>query len=269
MNIFFHKYQGTGNDFVMIDNREGGFPRSTEYISSLCDRRFGIGADGLILLEQERGFDFKMVYFNADGREGSMCGNGGRCVVRFAHDLGLFRESVRFIATDGAHDATADSKSISLKMSNVKSIEDHGDFYFTNTGSPHVVIYVDQVDDTDVVSIGRSIRYGEQFGPKGGTNVNFAEIVGENHLKVRTYERGVEDETFSCGTGVTACALTTYQRMGWDGPVRVDVKGGHLLVDFVADEDGSFTEIFLTGPAEKVFEGSVPEHLLYLENASL
>ncbi len=268
MNIFFHKYQGTGNDFVMIDNREGGFPRSTGYIRNLCDRRFGIGADGLILLEKERGFDFKMVYFNADGKEGSMCGNGGRCAVRFAHDLGLFRENVRFMAVDGPHEATADSKSISLKMSNVKSVEQGDAYDFTNTGSPHVVIFVDDVAATGVVPVGRSIRYGEVFGPRGGTNVNFAEVVEENHLKVRTYERGVEDETFSCGTGVTACALVAHARFGWTGPVRIEVKGGHLMVDFTAAGDGSYSEIYLTGPAEKVFEGSVPEQLLHLQNTA-
>lgn len=266
MNIHFHKYQGTGNDFVMIDNREGGFPRSTEFIGALCDRRFGIGADGLILLETEPDYGFKMVYFNADGLEGSMCGNGGRCTVRFAHDLGLFEDEVKFMAVDGSHEATADSKTISLKMGNVQHIEAGEAFDYMNTGSPHVVIFVDDVQATDVVERGRALRNGDRFGPKGGTNVNFVEVISENHLAVRTYERGVEDETFSCGTGVTACALSAHAHLGWIGPVRIDVKGGNLTVDFQPQPDGSYTEIFLTGPAEKVFEGRVSESLLHFQD---
>jgi len=257
MNIPFYKYQGTGNDFIMIDDRSGSFPVSQELIASLCHRRFGIGSDGLILLQNAEGYDFRMVYFNADGGEGSMCGNGGRCAVRFAHDLGLFSTDTSFIAVDGPHEGNASSDIIRLKMSPVNKVEQHSEYDFMNTGSPHYVTYVDDIKEVDVVGIGKDIRYGSVFGPVGGTNVNFIEILEDNHLSVRTYERGVEDETYSCGTGVTACALSAYMHEGWNSPIRVETLGGTLEVAYNETSPGKFDDIFLIGPAVRVFEGEV------------
>ena len=257
MKINFFKYQGTGNDFVMVDDRNQQFPISKELIASFCHRRFGIGADGLILLQNAEGYDFKMVYFNADGGEGSMCGNGGRCTVKFASDLGLFSGTTRFIAVDGEHEGTISGDIVKLKMSNVTETQHYDDFDFLNTGSPHYITYVDQVDEVDVVGIGSEIRYGSVYGPQGGTNVNFVEIIEENHLSVRTYERGVEDETFSCGTGVTACALSSHIRKGWKSPVTVETIGGTLEVEFEEKGGGAFENVHLIGPAVKVFEGSL------------
>jgi diaminopimelate epimerase len=256
MKIEFFKYQGTGNDFVMVDDRDKQFPVSKELIASICHRRFGIGADGLILLQNAEGYDFRMVYFNADGGEGSMCGNGGRCVVRFANDLGLFSDHTRFIAVDGEHEATITGDTIRLKMSGVKDLQRFDEFDFMNTGSPHYVTYVDDVTEVDVVNTGSEIRYGSVYGPQGGTNVNFVEIIEENHLSVRTYERGVEDETFSCGTGVTACALSAHLRKGWESPVKVETIGGTLEVAFTATAEG-FSDIYLIGPAVRVFTGQL------------
>jgi diaminopimelate epimerase len=257
MAIHFYKYQGTGNDFILIDDRQETFPVEAARIARLCDRRYGIGADGLILLQNHSDYTFRMVYFNADGVEGSMCGNGGRCTVRFAHDLGLFTESVTFLAVDGPHEATVTPDHIRLKMSPVQGLDRHETFDFLNTGSPHYVTYVERVDQTDVVTIGRAIRYGDEFGPKGGTNVNFVEVQAPNYLKVRTYERGVENETYSCGTGVTACALSAHAHFGWEGPVYIETVGGNLQVDYQLTAPSAYDHIFLIGPAVRVFEGQV------------
>ena len=241
----------------MIDDRDQTFPASKELIASICHRRFGIGADGLILLQQAEGYDFRMVYFNADGGEGSMCGNGGRCVVRFANDLGVFSDKTTFIAVDGVHEASISGDIVTLKMSEVKDVQQYGDFDFMNTGSPHYVTYVDRVEEVDVVNTGSEIRYGSVYGPQGGTNVNFVEVIEENHLSVRTYERGVEDETFSCGTGVTACALSAHLRKGWKSPITVETIGGTLEVAYKTTDPGKFEDIYLIGPAVRVFEGSL------------
>jgi diaminopimelate epimerase len=257
MEISFFKYQGTGNDFVMVDDRDLRFPVSKELVASICHRRFGVGSDGLILLQNADGYDFRMVYFNADGGEGSMCGNGGRCVVRFANDLGLFSDKTTFIAVDGEHEATVSGDIIRLKMSNVQGVEEYEEYDFMNTGSPHYVTYVDHIEETDVVNIGSEIRYGSEYGPKGGTNVNFVEVIEDNHLSVRTYERGVEDETFSCGTGVTACALSAHIRKGWESPVKVETIGGSLEVAYRATGPGKFEDIYLIGPAVRVFRGTL------------
>lgn len=255
MNFF--KYQGTGNDFIMIDDRDGIFPASDQaFVERLCHRRFGIGADGLILLQNDPEYDFRMVYFNADGAEGSMCGNGGRCIVRFAHDLGLFEKKTRFIAVDGGHVAVVDGENISLKMSDVSGIENRGGLTFLNTGSPHVVQFVDDLESLDVVADGRSIRYSEPFQP-GGTNVNFAQIVDANTLFVRTYERGVEDETYSCGTGVTAVALVAHQQLSMSDPIHIQTIGGNLSVSFQYQGEDVFESIHLIGPAKRVYSGSI------------
>ena len=253
----FRKYQGTGNDFILIDDRNETFPVDPQRVARLCHRRFGIGADGLILLQNEPGYDFKMVYFNADGAEGSMCGNGGRCIIRFANDLGIFQEHTTFLAVDGVHEATATKELIRLKMSPVQEYEKHDTYDFLDTGSPHYVAYVDDVEKTDVVTIGRAVRHGETYGPRGRTKVNFSQVQAPNHLKVRTYERGVEDETYSCGTGVTACALSAHVHFGWDSPVHIEAVGGKLQVEFSEQSPGQFEDIYLIGPAVFVYEGRV------------
>ncbi len=252
----FYKYQGTGNDFVVVDDRANSFPISQEYIAHLCHRRFGIGADGLMLLQNAEGYDFRMIYFNSDGTEGSMCGNGGRCLVRFAHDLGIIGEQTTFIAVDGEHEAKVSVDKISLKMIDVSEIDQQADYDFMNTGSPHYVTYTDDLEHYDVYGSGKAIRYGEPFGSKGGTNVNFVEVKGENALAVRTYERGVEDETYACGTGVTACALSANLRLGFDNYVDIKVMGGQLRIEFEKTENG-YQNIYLIGPAVRVFEGEI------------
>lgn len=257
MNISFYKYQGTGNDFIMIDDRAGTFPIDKERIAHLCHRRFGIGADGLILLQNDEAYDFRMKYFNADGGEGSMCGNGGRATVRFAHDLGVIGDQTRFIAVDGEHEALVTSEQISLKMSNVKGLEEHPDYAYMNTGSPHVVAFKDNLQDFKVYQEGYAIRYSEEWVKRGGTNVNFVEQQGDQQLFVRTYERGVEDETYSCGTGVTACALTAHVKLGMESPIKIKVLGGNLEVSFEQTSADAFENIYLIGPAERVFEGTV------------
>jgi diaminopimelate epimerase len=253
----FYKYQGTGNDFVMIDDRANTFPVSQSFVASLCNRRFGIGADGLILIQNDPEYDFKMVYFNADGGEGSMCGNGGRCAVRFAHDLGIIQDSTRFIATDGEHLASVCEDDIFLKMQDLNAIESHTDYDFMNTGSPHYVTFTSDVQSLDVYEVGHQIRYSEEWMSRGGTNVNFVEVLDSQHIFVRTYERGVEDETYSCGTGVTACALSAHRHKGMEAPIFVKTLGGNLRISFDAQEDGSFKNIYLIGPAKKVFAGDV------------
>lgn len=257
MQFPFYKYQGTGNDFVMIDDRSLSFPVETSLIERLCDRRFGIGGDGLILIQPADGYDFKMVYFNADGNEGTMCGNGGRCAVRFASDLGIIGEKTHFIAVDGPHDAIVTPETISLKMIDVTGVNQYDDHDFLNTGSPHYIAFVDKVEEVPVYSLGSAIRYGNQYGPLGGTNVNFVEVKEPNSIKIRTYERGVEDETFSCGTGATAAAIAHYLRNGADSSVAVEVVGGQLHISFEPKEGTEFTNIWLTGPAQKVYSGTI------------
>jgi diaminopimelate epimerase len=257
MNIQFSKYQGTGNDFVIIDNREGVISLSNHQIAFLCDRRFGVGADGLMLLGTAEGYDFKMTYYNADGTEGTMCGNGGRCLVRFAADLGIVTEKAHFIAVDGPHLAFIDTETISLKMMDVKGIEQHNDDYFTNTGSPHFVRFTKQVQFYDVKNTGSAIRYSEAYQSINGTNANFVEKLDDQTLFVRTYERGVEDETYSCGTGVTAAALVAKTFQNVKTPVKIKTLGGELAVNFDGDAISGFTNIFLIGPAKQVFTGTI------------
>jgi diaminopimelate epimerase len=256
--INFYKYQGTGNDFIILDNRDFSYTDlNTERIKSLCDRRFGIGADGLMLLNSKLGYDFEMKYYNSDGRESSMCGNGGRCLVKFASDMGIRKSLYHFMAVDGVHDAEIDDDGIvSLKMHDVTEIREfHGDFVL-NTGSPHYVKIMSDVMDLDVFRKGMDIRYSADFA-KEGINVNFVEQKKPDEIIVRTYERGVENETLSCGTGVTASALVCFHNdMGYND-VTVITKGGKLTVEFDRTGEDCFSNIWLCGPAEKVFEGSI------------
>lgn len=256
MDLHFYKYQGTGNDFIMIDNRKEHFdPTNTELVKFLCDRRFGIGADGLILLESYTGFDFNMVYFNSDGRTSSMCGNGGRCIVKFAHDLGVVGNETTFIAVDGEHDAIIKDGLVYLKMIDVLDIEKQPDFFYMNTGSPHYVEFVKNVDEYPVYAEGYKIRNNDRF-KKVGTNVNFVESFDDKTIKVRTYERGVEDETFSCGTGVTASAIAA-SFTGYASPINVITKGGNLTVSFSTEDQSIYKDIYLAGPAVQVFQGTI------------
>ncbi|PWJ43358.1 diaminopimelate epimerase [Sediminitomix flava] len=256
MTINFVKYQGTGNDFIMIDDREEKWDIENVTLNArLCDRRFGIGADGLILLRSHPEYDFEMIYFNADGKVGSMCGNGGRCTVKFAHTLGAFQESTTFWAADGLHHAHLDEEGkVHLKMNPPLDIEQGDDYFFMDTGSPHYVQFSEEVADLDVYELGKSIRYNDRF-KKVGTNVNFVEKTDTNRLFVRTYERGVEDETFSCGTGVTASVISAALQ-GMKSPVPVKVMGGELEVSFT-EKEGAFEDLYLIGPAQEVFKGQV------------
>jgi diaminopimelate epimerase len=258
MKLHFYKYQGTGNDFVILDNREGLYNQLTHaQVHHLCDRRFGIGADGLMLLNNKPGYDFEMVYYNSDGGESSMCGNGGRCLVKFAFHQDIIRTTYNFLATDGEHLAEIDEHGIvRLKMQDVMSVSDeHGDMVL-NTGSPHYVKTVNHLLHYDVVNKGREIRNSPAFQP-GGINVNFVEAQSQDEIMVRTYERGVEDETFSCGTGVTACAIVNFHNECGFNDVVVHTKGGRLSVEFERNANGTYTNIWLCGPAEKVFEGLI------------
>lgn len=257
MKLEFYKYQGTGNDFIIIDNRENKFSKhNAALISELCNRKFGIGADGLMVLENSDSYDFKMVYFNADGKPGSMCGNGGRCIVAFAHFLGIFKDQTIFEAIGEIYYATREENLISLKMNDVDNIETHSNHLFLDTGSPHHVKFEENIDNLDVKTLGNKIRYGSPYFEKG-TNVNFVEQIDSDIFKVRTYERGVEDETLSCGTGVTAVAIASHQTKKSDSnKIKLQTIGGLLEVSF--EEDGGiYKNIILKGPATFVFKGEI------------
>ena len=258
MDIKFYKYQGTGNDFILLDNREKMYDDITSaQVKKICDRHFGIGADGLMLLNNKEGYDFEMLYYNADGNPGSMCGNGGRCIVDFASKLGIKKTEYNFLAPDGSHEAEIDlEKEVSLKMQDVKNVEFSFDYYLLDTGSPHYVKYVNDIADMDVVSEGRKIRNSKHFAEKG-VNVDFVEVISDDEIFVRTYERGVENETLSCGTGVTAAALiAAHNDMGFNR-VEVKTRGGNLSVEFEKMSDKEFVNIWLSGPVELVFTGTI------------
>jgi len=254
MIISFFKYQGTGNDFVMIDNRDGKVDRHDKQLpSKLCERRFGIGADGVILIENHTESDFEMVYINPDGSQ-SFCGNGARCAVAFSNFLGIIDHKTTFHAYDGIHQASIDGNTVSIKMGDVNEVEQGEGYYFMDTGSPHYVSFVDDLDGFNVYEEGRAIRYNDRFR-ESGTNVNFAKGK-DGGVDGRTYERGVENETFSCGTGVTAIAISASLRGISKGECKIDTKGGRLTVRF--DRSGnSFNNVWLIGSADQVYIGEV------------
>ena len=257
MKVNFYKYQGTGNDFIIIDNRKNNISLSEMQINQLCDRRFGIGADGLMLLENHPNLDFNMKYFNANGKESTMCGNGGRCLVAFAKSLSLIDKEANFNAIDGVHRAIVDkNNSISLQMQDVSYVRLVNTNYFLNTGSPHYVTFRDDIKNIDVYNRGREIRYSAEFSPEG-TNVNFVEFQ-DDKLFVRTYERGVENETLSCGTGVTASAISASIYSDSDkNSYDIITKGGYLNVSFKKQDSNTFSDVWLTGPATFVFTGEI------------
>ncbi len=255
MKFHFYKYQATGNDFVLIDNRDLALSFSTNEIKQLCDRKFGVGADGLILIQPNQESDFTMIYYNPDGSQ-SLCGNGCRSAVQFASFLGLVNGKAKFAAYDGNHGAEVlNNKNIKLQMNPVKGVKEIGDDLFIDTGSPHYIQFVKNLKDFLVYEQGKKIRYSTPFEP-AGTNVNFAEILPDNTVFVRTYERGVENETLSCGTGVTAVALAA-SRKGLPSPISIKTLGGDLSVEFESGQPGTFTQIHLIGPAKMVFEGDL------------
>ncbi len=256
MQISFSKYHGTGNDFILIDETKKENHLSTEQIAKLCHRNFGIGADGLMQLRKKEGYDFEMVYYNSDGKPSSMCGNGGRCIAQFAKDLGLVTEQAHFLASDGEHIGIFNELEIELKMMNTSNPTLFGIDYVLNTGSPHYIKMVKDLESLDVYSQGMAIRNSADF-QKEGINVNFVEQIGDASIFVRTYERGVENETLSCGTGVTASALAfAFNQDKNTNFVKAKTLGGSLSVKFQKHSKG-FEQVWLCGPVMKVFEGSV------------
>lgn len=256
MNIVFNKYQGAGNDFIIIDNRRDIFdPSAAEIINKLCDRRFGIGADGLILVSNHKETDFEMKYFNSDGKIASMCGNGGRCTAHFSKKLNIAGANQKFMAFDGIHKAEVEGGTVHLQMGNVNEYKLIDGNYFINTGSPHYVVFTRDVDSLDVFEEGKKLRWSPKFAP-GGTNVNFVQVLDKG-LYIRTFERGVENETLACGTGVTASAIASVLAGHFDtNSVDVKARGGNLKVDFNINK-GKVSDIWLTGPATFVFEGTI------------
>ncbi|TBN04399.1 diaminopimelate epimerase [Hyunsoonleella flava] len=253
----FYKYQGTGNDFVMIDNRQQNFDKNNaKLVADLCDRRFGIGGDGLILLENHNEYDFKMVYYNADGNESTMCGNGGRCLVAFAKQLGVISNKAVFEAIDGLHHAEIDGDIVRLQMQDVPVIDKKENHVFLDTGSPHHVQFEDAISDFDIKTKGAAIRYGAPYNEEG-SNVNFVKKISNNAFRLRTYERGVEDETLSCGTGATAVAIAMHALNETKShEIDLKVEGGELKVSFDV-EDGIYKNVWLIGSANFVFEGEI------------
>lgn len=259
MTIAFYKYQGTGNDFVIIDNRDKKLSKNdTKLIAHLCDRKFGIGADGCMFLElpNKEGDDFTMVYFNADGNESTMCGNGGRCLVAFAQEIGVVKQTAQFTAIDGPHTATLNNGLVKLGMQNVAKIKTENTHWFLNTGSPHHVQMVKNIENFDVFTIGKQIRNGAPYFEEG-TNVNFVEGINEDTFSVRTYERGVENETLSCGTGVTAAAIAMH-KSGKTTSTKIGLQtlGGKLNVSFDVEGE-NYKNVYLEGPATLVFKGTI------------
>lgn len=256
LQLKFYKYQGTGNDFVLIDNRRNTFTKNnTKLVAFLCDRKFGIGADGLILLENDELSDFKMVYYNSDGNESTMCGNGGRCIVAFAKKLGIIENETMFNAIDGGHSAKINGNTVTLQMIDVDDIKVKEKYLFMNTGSPHHVQLVNNLDVLDVEKEGAKLRYGI-YG-KEGSNINFVSGTAANTFNIRTYERGVEDETLSCGTGVTAVALAMHHTgVTNENHVHINTKGGKLEVSFL-EKEGKYTDVNLSGAATFVFKGEI------------
>ncbi|MDC0622524.1 diaminopimelate epimerase [Flavobacteriaceae bacterium] len=256
MTVEFYKYHGTGNDFVLIDNRSLFFDKNnTELISKICSRHFGVGADGLILLENDNLYDFKMIYFNSDGKQTSMCGNGGRCIISFAKKLNIIDDKANFMAIDGIHEGIINNNLIKIKMNTVSEIQNINTGFLLDTGSPHFVKFCDSIDNINVFEFGRELRNNKEIS-EDGVNVNFTEVIDNSSIKVRTYERGVENETLSCGTGVIASALSAYEKGLVDtNRININTLGGELFVSF--EFNNIYKNIWLEGPAIEVYKGQI------------
>ncbi len=256
MRLKFFKYQATGNDFVMINGFDQPVELSQDQIRKLCDRHFGIGSDGLVILRPEQSGDFFMDFYNPDGSQAGFCGNGGRCSVLMARDIGLIGDQAFFHARDGEHDARVlENGQVLLRLRDVHGFKDFGTEVYVNTGTHHVVVFVDNVEEVDIVPLARRIRYATRYRPEG-TNVNFVQVMGDSSIKIRTYEKGVEAETLSCGTGVVASALVSAYREGFDSPIGVETRGGKLKVFF--DRRGTcYENVYLQGPVNQVFVGEI------------
>lgn len=251
----FFKYQGTGNDFIIIDDRNATFPIDHSLIIQLCDRKFGIGSDGLILIQKSEITDFHMAFFNPDASQ-SFCGNGSRCASAFAYRMGIVDKAMSFTAIDGKHNGFILSEDlVEVSMNDVTHLTFKNDDLILNTGSPHFVRFVDELSKEDIIKTGKAIRYSNEF-QKEGINVNLVEILDHSILNCATYERGVENETLSCGTGVTAVALAANAAKKLNSPISVKTKGGQLSVRFT-NESGSYKEVFLKGPVKMVFKGEI------------
>ncbi|MBT7624336.1 MAG: diaminopimelate epimerase [Flavobacteriaceae bacterium] len=257
MKIKFQKYQGTGNDFIIINNNRLSFPnKNKDLIRCLCDRKFGIGSDGLILINPSEKTDFEMIYFNSDGNLGSMCGNGARCSVKFAQNQKIIKSNTIFNACDGNHNATINKDLITLSMKPVDKIKTFNNDLFLDTGSPHYIRFVENIEGFNVYNEGKLIRNSSEFKDEG-VNVNFVQIISENEFSVRTFERGVEDETLSCGTGVTAVALAMFHLKKTNSKkLKIKTRGGELTVEFNNSENG-YSEIYLTGSVKMIFSGEI------------
>jgi diaminopimelate epimerase len=256
MTVEFYKYHGTGNDFVLIDNRSLFFDKNnTELISKICSRHFGVGADGLILLENDNLYDFKMIYFNSDGKQTSMCGNGGRCIISFAKKLNIIDDKANFMAIDGIHEGIINNNLIKIKMNTVSEIQNINTGFLLDTGSPHFVKFCDSIDNINVFDFGRELRNNKEIS-EDGVNINFTEVIDNSSIKVRTYERGVENETLSCGTGVIASALSAYKKGLVDtNRIKINTLGGELFVSF--EFNNIYKNIWLEGPAIEVYKGQI------------
>jgi diaminopimelate epimerase len=259
MPLEFYKYHGAGNDFIMIDSRQTDETIfNQKLVEQLCDRHLGIGADGLILLLSDKSADFRMKYFNSDGYEGSMCGNGGRCIAAFARDLGMIKDKTSFSGIDGLHDAVfTGNDSVKLKMIDVATVDELHDGFLINTGSPHFVTFRENTDEIDVYSQGKEIRHQSRFDTSGA-NVNFVQTISKNSFKIRTFERGVENETLACGTGSVASAISSYLKEKPDNcSYTIHAPGGILFVRFTPLTNGGFADVWLEGPVKFVFKGEL------------
>lgn len=256
MILDFFKYQGSGNDFIMIDGRKG-LNISVEIIKRLCDRHFGVGSDGILVIDNSENADFKMIFYNPDGSRATFCGNGARCIVKFANYLKIINQNAHFVADDGIHYSEIIDNLVKLKMTDVQNVKLYEDLVYINTGTHHVMKFVENIDEIDIINEAKPIRYSSNFEP-AGTNVNFVQKINKNTLKIRTYEKGVENETLSCGTGTVASALAYFLiSKEQTNCINVYTKGGLLKVDFNSIENNCFKDIYLTGAAEFVFSGKI------------
>lgn len=255
MKLFFEKYQATGNDFIVIDSWQKNIDLTKEQIKFLCDRHFGIGSDGILILKNSSNADFQMIFYNPDGSRATFCGNGARCITKFAFTKGYIKNNTNFIADDGYHEAVIKNDTVEIKMSEVKEFEVINDKIFLNTGTPHLVAFIQDIDELNLIEFARPLRY--TINSPIGTNVNVVEEIAEGYIKIRTYEKGVENETLSCGSGTVASAiafnLKTHKSLN---KVKIKTLGGNLEVSF-DKKDNHFFNIWLSGPAQKVFEGQI------------